>query len=71
LINPPVRSASAADAEDTPTRESHQIVIVDPGACTEVVSGPRAIASVHRVGEIIESPTPWASANPREEPGGA
>jgi putative transposase len=70
-INPPVRRASAADAENTPTRESHEIVIVDPGACTEVVSGPRAIASVHRAGEIIESPTPWARANPREVTVGA
>jgi hypothetical protein len=34
---------------------SRALTIVDPGASMEVVTPPRVIASVHRVGEII----PW------------
>jgi putative transposase len=60
-INPPKTSPVGGEVENTLTPESRTGTIVDPGATVEVATRPRAIASVHRVGEIIQSPSPWAS----------
>jgi putative transposase len=63
-INPPKTSPAGGEVENTLTPESRTGTIVDPGATVEVATRPRAIAIVHRVGEIIQSPPPWASVIP-------
>jgi hypothetical protein len=63
-INPPAKRVEVAEGDNTMTRESRLLAIIDPGASVEVATRPRAITSVHRIGEIIQSSSPWASAIP-------
>lgn len=63
-FNSPAKTAGSAQSENARTPNPRTLTIADPGASAEIPTPRRAIAGVHPAGEIIESPSLWASAIP-------